>query len=186
MSRIDDGVDAVSWCVLARHQTGPSRCAVRSTRVGLSKNESGPGQAIDVRRLDERVVHEADVSPAKVIHQDDDNARRWGMIRSTRHRYTKCHRPARDRVLWKLVHGLSLQRKRDRETMRSNYRTQKSASRFALSRVVFAIMEKNWKSVALNPTESRPLFHAARGPKENSPRVVTRGLFSCICRSASQ
>ena len=99
------------------------------------------------------------------------------MIRSTRHRYTKCHRPARDRVLWKLVHGLSLQRKRDRETMRSNYRTQKSASRFALSRVVFAIMEKNWKSVALNPTESRPFSTLREAQKKTARELSLVGCF---------
>ena len=75
---VDDGVDAVSWRVLAGEQACAGRRAVRGARVALRENRPFARKLIDVRCLDVFVADEARVSPAHVIDEDQDHVRLFG------------------------------------------------------------------------------------------------------------
>ena len=87
LPRIDDGVDAMPGRGLPRHQAGPRRRAVGGRCIGLREHEAPLRQPVEVRRVHERVAHEADIPPAHVVHQDEHHVRRPARLgRCCRHR----------------------------------------------------------------------------------------------------
>ncbi len=71
-----DGVDAVARRVLARHQARAARRAIGSGGVGVTKHHALRGEFIDVRGFVEVAALIADVAPAEVIREDEEDVRR--------------------------------------------------------------------------------------------------------------
>ena len=76
MSLVDDGIDAVSWWVLPRHNAGSAWGTVGSTGVCLAEDDSFASESVGVRRLDEFVSGEPSVFPTHVVDEDEDEIRR--------------------------------------------------------------------------------------------------------------
>ena len=70
--------------VLAGHDACPSRAANRTGGVALSKTHAGLGQAIDVGRLVECASVGPDVSPAHVVHKEEQKVGLLGGVKRRR------------------------------------------------------------------------------------------------------
>ena len=77
-----DGVDAGARAVLAAHQRGARRLAVRAAGVAARESHALGGQAVDVRRFVVLAAEAGDVGVAQVVGQDEDDVGFTGFVRA--------------------------------------------------------------------------------------------------------
>ena len=84
--------DAVRVTVLAGQDRRPARRAERGGGERVAKGDAFAGHAIDRRRLDEGMTRKAEIVPAQVVDEDDDDIGRLdGLVAGIRHAGADAH-----------------------------------------------------------------------------------------------
>ena len=73
--RVLDGVDAVPWRPESGHQARSGRCAVRRRCVRLIEHDPPLGEAVEIRGPVHGRTREAEVLPAQVVDENEDDVR---------------------------------------------------------------------------------------------------------------